>query len=47
MQWKRQKMKVKLTAQVISNSINDALLCLARNDNQFKFKGCEMTAEFL
>ena len=44
-EWQRQKMKVNLAAQVISNSVGNALeLCLALNLPQFK--GCEATVVF-
>ena len=45
-EWQRLKMKVNLAAQVISNSVGNALeLCLALNLPQFK--GCKATVVFL
>ncbi|CAL1295611.1 unnamed protein product [Larinioides sclopetarius] len=46
-EWKREKMKVKLATQVLSASVADALLYLANDLKLPEFKGCEATAEFL
>lgn len=39
-----EKINVRLAAQVLSDSVGDALLCMKTIDNTFK--GCEATAEF-
>ncbi|GBM48387.1 DNA transposase THAP9, partial [Araneus ventricosus] len=46
-QWKREVMKVKLATQVLSASVADALLYLAKDANLPEFKGCEATVEFI
>ncbi|GBO14552.1 DNA transposase THAP9, partial [Araneus ventricosus] len=46
-EWKREKMKVKLATQVLSASVADALLYLANDLKLPEFEGCEATAEFL
>lgn len=42
--YKNEKMNVRLAAQVLSNSVGDALLYLKNED--VEFKGCEATAQF-
>ncbi|GBM17658.1 DNA transposase THAP9, partial [Araneus ventricosus] len=46
-EWYQEKMKVKLAAQVLSNSVADALLYLANDLKLEEFQGCEATVEFL
>ncbi|GBN25202.1 hypothetical protein AVEN_114248-1 [Araneus ventricosus] len=46
-EWKREKIKVKLATQVLSASVADALLYLANDLKLPEFGGCEITAEFL
>lgn len=46
-QWERQKMKVKLAAQVFSRSVADALVCCNTHLQLPQFRGCEATVDFL
>lgn len=46
-QWKREKMKVRLATQVLSASVSNALLYLAEDLKHPEFQGCEATVEFL
>lgn len=47
LQWRRQKMKVNLAAQVFSASVADALEYCNKNLKLPQFKGCEATVQFL